>query len=63
MIPSMRASAAPLATPRPDDRLHVTFVQMGGTIDKDYPRMQGGYARVWDIHTFVDFDEFSLNFH
>ena len=44
MMPAMRASAAPLGTPRVDDRLHVTFVQMGGTIDKDYPRMMGGYA-------------------
>ena len=35
---------APLGTPRAGDRLHVTFVQMGGTIDKDYPRATKGYA-------------------
>ena len=32
------------ATPRADDRLHITFVQTGGTIDKDYPRLMAGYA-------------------
>ena len=31
-------------TPRVDDRLHVAFLQCGGTIDKDYPKGPGGYA-------------------
>jgi len=46
LLPSMKATAGPLAfgTPRVDDRLHVTFLQTGGTIDKDYPRLTGGYA-------------------
>ena len=33
-----------LGTPRVDDRLHVVFLQCGGTIDKDYPKGPGGYA-------------------
>ena len=44
MLPGNAVLGAPLATPRASDKLHVTFVQMGGTIDKDYPRSQGGYA-------------------
>jgi hypothetical protein len=31
-------------TPRVDDRLHVAFLQCGGTIDKDYPKGPGAYA-------------------
>mmetsp|Transcript_4844 Transcript_4844/g.10115 ORF Transcript_4844/g.10115 Transcript_4844/m.10115 type:complete len:467 (+) Transcript_4844:196-1596(+) len=34
----------PSATPRLDAKLHITFLQTGGTIDKDYPRSKGGYA-------------------
>lgn len=37
-------NATPSATPRLDSKLHVTFIQTGGTIDKDYPRSKGGYA-------------------
>jgi L-asparaginase len=37
-------NATPSATPRLDSKLHITFVQTGGTIDKDYPRSKGGYA-------------------
>ena len=46
LLPAMRATQGPLAfgTPRVDDRLHITFLQTGGTIDKDYPRLTGGYA-------------------
>jgi len=33
-----------LGTPRIDDRLHVVFLQCGGTIDKDYPKGPGAYA-------------------
>jgi hypothetical protein len=32
-LPSMRHAQYPLATPRVDDRLHITFIQMGGTIE------------------------------
>jgi hypothetical protein len=38
------AQGIAFATPRADERMHVTFVQTGGTIDKDYPRMMAGYA-------------------
>jgi L-asparaginase/Glu-tRNA(Gln) amidotransferase subunit D len=50
MMPSMHggggggANHIAFGTPRVDDRMHVTFLQTGGTIDKDYPRMVGGYA-------------------
>jgi hypothetical protein len=52
MLPSMRQTAmmggsggaVAFGTPRVDDRMHITFLQTGGTIDKDYPRLMGGYA-------------------
>jgi len=48
MLPAMKATAGgggiSFGTPRVDDRLHITFLQAGGTIDKDYPRLVGGYA-------------------
>ena len=44
MLGAGATPGAPLATPRARDSLHVTFVQTGGTIDKDYPRSQGGWA-------------------
>jgi len=48
MLPAMRqasgAGSIAFGTPRLDDRMHVTFIQTGGTIDKDYPRLTGGYA-------------------
>lgn len=47
MMPSMQSGSSnqiAFATPRVDDRMHITFLQTGGTIDKDYPRMVGGYA-------------------
>ena len=34
----------PSATPRLDAKLHISFIQTGGTIDKDYPKTKGGYA-------------------
>ncbi|GMH72411.1 hypothetical protein TrST_g13261 [Triparma strigata] len=34
----------PSATPRLDQKLHITFLQTGGTIDKDYPKSKGGYS-------------------
>ena len=37
-------NATPSATPRLDSKLNVTFIQTGGTIDKDYPRSSGGFA-------------------
>jgi len=39
--PGMQGSSTgntPSATPRLDAKLHITFLQTGGTIDKDYPR-------------------------
>jgi len=44
--PGQRTSAGntPSATPRLDGKLHISFIQTGGTIDKDYPRSKGGYA-------------------
>lgn len=49
MMPSMQSGGGSnqqiaFGTPRVDDRMHVTFLQTGGTIDKDYPKMVGGYA-------------------
>jgi len=41
----MRGASNQIAfgTPRVDDRMHITFLQTGGVIDKDFPKATGGY--------------------